>query len=420
MVMMSQKEFQRVKVIENAVAGRLSVGQAAGLLQLSERQVQRLKRRYQPDSIAWVQHGNRGRPMPWAFPLPQKVLILTLARTKYPGFNDSHLTEKLCAEEGLTVSRETVRRILRAAQRASPQKRRPRQYRSRRVPRPRFGMMALTDASTHDWLQGRGPQLTLIGFQDDATKQILSAHFQLEAENTLGYLRALRSLITTHGVPLSLYRDRHSIFQRNDSYWTLAEQLAGQQAPTHLGRTLEELGIQQIPAYSPQAKGRVERLWRTCQDRLVSELRLAHATTLDQANAVLAQFCADYNQRFARPAAESASDFRTLPRRFDLARCLSLRYQRTVSPDHTVTLGSHALALPPPPGRRSFAGEIVELSHQLDGSLLVYRANQLLLTRALPLHEHADRRPALRTSAQRRRLPRIYNLSGRPALQAVT
>ena len=362
---MSQKEFQRVKVIENAAGGRLSVREASRLLQLSERQVQRLKRRYRPDSIGWVQHGNRGRRMPWALPLPQKQLILTLARGKYQGFNDSHLTEKLHDEENLAVSRETVRRILRAAKLASPQKRRPRQYRSRRPPRPRFGMMALTDASRHDWLQGRGPTLTLIGFQDDATGQILAAHFQLEAENTLGYLRTLHSLITTHGVPLSLYRDRHSIFQRNDSYWTLAEQLAGKQAPTQLGRALEQLGIQQIPAYSPQAKGRIERAWRTCQDRLVSELRLARAATLAQANAVLARFCADYNQRFARPAAAAASDFRRLPRRFDLARCLALQYRRVVAADHTVTLGTQSIALPPLPGHRGYAGETVELSHQL-------------------------------------------------------
>src|ERR1700693_194205 len=309
MVTMSQKEFQRVKVIENAAGGRLSVREASRLLHLSERQVQRLKRRYQPDCLSWVQHGNRGRSMPWAVSVPQKQLILNLARGKYLGFNDSHLTEKLGAEENLPVSRETVRRILRAAKLASPQKRRPRKYRSRRPPRPRFGMMALTDASRHDWLDGRGPTPTLIGFQAAATGQILAAHFQLEAENTVGYLRALHAMITAHGVPLSLYHDRHSIFQRNDPHWTLAEQLAGKQSPTQLGRVLEELGIQQIPAYSPQAKGRIERAWRTCQDRLVSELRLARASTLPQANAVLALFCVDYNLRFARPAADSAHDF---------------------------------------------------------------------------------------------------------------
>ena len=419
---MSQKEFQRVKVIENAAGGRLSVREASRLLQLSERQVQRLKRRYQPDSVAWVQHGNRGRSMPWAVPLPQKQLILSLARGKYQGFNDSHLAEKLRGEENLALSRETVRRILRAAQLPSPQKRRPRQYRSRRPPRPRFGMMALTDASRHDWLQGRGPLLTLIGFQDDATGQILAAHFQLEAENTLGYLRALHAMIATHGIPLSLYRDRHSIFQRNDAHWTLAEQLAGKQSPTQLGRALEQLGIQQIPAYSPQAKGRIERAWRTCQDRLVSELRLARATTLEQANAVLDQFCADYNQRFARPPADATRDFRRLPRRFDLARCLSLHYQRVVAADHTVTLGAHSIALPPLPGHRGYAGETVELSHQLDGTLRVYRGDSLLLAQPLPLQEYSDRRPAPRATAQKRKtpMPRIYNLSGRPALAAVT
>src|SRR5271166_4784920 len=134
MVTMSQKEFQRVKVIENAAGGRLSVREASRLLQLSERQLPRLKRCYRPDSVAWVQHRNRARSMPWAFPLPQKRLILSLARGKYQGFNDSHLSEKLRVEENLAVSRETVRRILRAAKLPSPQKRRPRQYRSRRPP----------------------------------------------------------------------------------------------------------------------------------------------------------------------------------------------------------------------------------------------------------------------------------------------
>src|SRR5580704_8497128 len=424
MVTMSQKEFQRVKVIENAAGGRLSVREASRLLQLSERQVQRLKRRYRADSVGWVQHGNRGRSMPWALSLPQKQLILRLARGKYRGFNDSHLCEKLQAEENFAVSRETVRRILRAAKLASPQKRRPRQYRSRRPARPRFGMMALTDASRHDWLEGRGPELTLIGFQDDATAQILAAHFQLEVENTFGYLRALRTMIVAHGIPLSLYRDRHSIFQRNDAHWTLAEQLAGKQSPTQLGRAFDQLGIEQIPAYSPQAKGRIERAWRTCQDRLVSELRLAQARDLDSANYVLARFCADYNQRFAVPARDAQRDFRALPPRFDLARCLSFRYPRVVGLDHVITFGAHSIALPPLSSKRGYAGDTVELSHRLDGRLLVSYRKVLLLSLLLPLPllEDADRRPAPRLSGQKTKtpMPRIYNLGGRPALAAVT
>lgn len=417
---MSQKEFQRVKVIENAVGGRLSVREASRLLQLSERQVQRLKRRYQPDCWDWVQHGNRGQRRPWAVSVPQKQFILRLARGRYQGFNDSHFAEKLRAEENLTLSRETVRRILRAGKLASPQKRRPRQYRCRRIPRPRFGMMVLTDASRHDWLEGRGPQLTLVGFQDDATSQILAAEFQLEPENTVGYLRVLHAMITAYGIPLSLYRDRHNIFQRNDAHWTQAEQLSGKQTPTHFGRALEELGIEQIPAYSPQAKGRIERAWRTCQDRLVSELRLAQVRTLPQANAVLQRFCADYNLRFARSAADRACDFRPLPRRFDLARCLSLHYQRVVGADHVVRLGEHLFVLPSLPGHRGYARETVELSHQLDGMLRIYRGDQLLLTVALPLQEQVDRRPARLTSAAKKKqpTPRIYNFSGHPALAA--
>src|SRR5712691_5236665 len=138
-------------------------------------------------------------------------------------------------------------------------------------------------------------------------------------------------------------------------------------------------------------------------------------------NRCIARFCADYNQRFARPAA-AACDFRRLPRRFDLPRCLSLHYQRVVNPDHTVTLGAHAIALPPLSGSRGYAGETVELSHQLDGTLRVFRGDALLIALPRTLEEHAERRPVHTTSAQKRKpsMPRIYNLSGRPALAAVT
>jgi transposase len=404
------------------VDGRLSVREAAGLLQRSERQVQRLKRRYWPDSADWVRHGNRGKPRSWALDRSLRQRVLELATGKYAGFNDSHLRQKLVENEGLTLSRESVRRILRKAKRSSPQKRRPRQYRSRRPRRARFGLMLLTDASRHDWLEGRGPRLTLTGFQDDATSRALAARFQLEAENATGYFRCLHTLLTTHGIPLSLYRDRHGIFQRNDPHWSREEELAGQQFPTQVGRALEELGIQQIPANSPQAKGRIERLWRTFQDRLISELRLAQACTLEQANDVLAVFLADFNHRFAVPATESTNDFRRLPHRFDLARCLSFRYQRVVAGDNTVSWAGEVFQLPPLPSRHSLAGKVVELSHQLDGSLRFYFGQQLLLTRQRPLRELVEPKPAILSSALKRKPkpPRIYNLGGRPALSAAT
>lgn len=422
MVILSQKELQRMRVIEKAVDGRLSVREAAGLLQRSERQVQRLKRRYLPNSADWVRHGNRGKPRSWALDPVLCQRVLALAAGKYAGFNDSHLRQKLVENEDLSLSRESVRRILRKAKRPSPQKRRPRQYRARRPRRARFGMMLLTDASRHDWLEGRGPRLTLLGFQDDATSRLVAAHFQLEAENATGYLRCLHTLVTTYGIPLSLYRDRHGIFQRNDPHWSREEELAGQQFPTQVGRALEELGIQQIPANSPQAKGRIERLWRTFQDRLISELRLAKACTLDQANRILAAFVPDFERRFAVPAAHSTSDFRPLPPTFDLARCLSFRYQRVVARDHTVAWAGEVFQLPPLPVRHSLAGKVVELSHQLDGSLRFYSGQQLLLTLQRPLEQLLEPKPAVLASALKRKPkpPRIYTLGGRPALSAVT
>lgn len=412
---MTQQELQRVKVIENAVMGRLSVAEAAGVLDLSERQAQRWKARYRAETVDWVRHGNRGRASEKAVPLPVREKIVELARGKYGGFNDTHLTEKLNQQEQILVSRETVRRILRKAKLASPQKRRLRRYRSRRERKPRLGMMVLTDASREDWLEGRGPLLTLIGYQDDATSKVLAARFQLEPENTVGYLQQLRAMVQRWGIPLSLYRDQHGTFQRNDKNWTLEEELAGRQRPTQLGRVLEELGVSSIRALSPQAKGRIERLWRTWQDRLRSELRLAQAATLGQANRVLEWFVGAYNQQFGVPAQEAANDFRPLSNRLHGDRLFSLKYERVVGQDHVIRFGAHAFQLPAPHGKRSYAGARVELSHQLDGQLVVWQGDQQLYATSLPLNYQPGQAP-LRPREAKRKQPKIYVLGGRPAV----
>lgn len=414
---MSQNELQRVKVIENAVQGRITVAEASGLLQLSTRQVKRLKARYQADEVDWVRHGNRGRPRPWAVSEAIQKRIVELARTKYAGFNDSHLTEKLVEVEKIAVSRETVRRLLRQAKLHSPQRRRARKYRARRERKPRLGMMVLTDASREDWLEGRGPALTLIGYQDDATGQMLACAFQLEHEDTLGYLRQLRALVETYGVPLSLYRDQHGTFQRNDKHWTIEEQMAGRQTPTQLGRVLEELGIQSIRALSPQAKGRIERLWKTFQDRLKSELRLSGAATLQQANAVLASFRQDYNRRFGVAAREAANDFRPLSKKLNGDRLFSLRYERVVGKDHVIEFGARSIQLPAAQGQQGYAGARVELSHQLNGELHVWHGQQDLFSMKLPL-DYTPGLAAPRPAQRSQKRPRIYVYAGRLATRA--
>ena len=414
---LSQRELQRVKVIENAVQGRITVAEGSGLLQLSARQVKRLKARYCADQVDWVRHGNRGRSKAWAISEAVQKRIIELAQGKYVGFNDSQLTEKLVEVEKISVSRETVRRLLRGAKLRSPHRRRARRYRARRERKPRLGMMVLTDASREDWMEGRGPALTLIGYQDDATGQVLACAFQLEHEDTVGYLRQLRVLVERYGVPLSLYRDQHGTFQRNDKHWTMEEQLAGRQAPTQLGRVLEELGIESIRALSPQAKGRIERLWKTFQDRLKSELRLAGVSTLERAKQILENFRQDYNRRFAVEAREMANDFRPLSKKLNWDRVFSLRYERVVGKDHVIEFGARSIQLPAGKGRQGYAGARVELSHQLNGQLHVWHGEQDLFSMQLPLNYApglAPRQPAQRSKKR----PRIYVYAGRLATRA--
>ena len=414
---MSQKELQRVKVIENAVKGRITVAEAAQLLGRSERQIKRLKKRYQPEGVDWVRHGNRGGSKPWRLAEPVRRQIVELAKGKYRGFNDTHLQEMLAKAEGVKASRETMRRILRQAGVASPQKRRPRKYRSRRPRRPQMGQMLLADASPHDWLEGRGPYLTLLGFMDDASSRALATRFQLEGENTAGYLRELRKVVENYGVPLSVYRDQHGTFQRNDTHWTLEEELAGRQEPTQLGRAMEELGIQQIIALSPQAKGRIERMWRTFQDRLISLLRLEQVSTPEHANAVLERFLPEHNEQFGVEPVQAGSAFRPLDRRLNLDRILCLRYERVVGPDHVVSFGSQKIQLPPQKGGRGYAGSEVQLCHQPDGRLEIYLGQQWLHTvPAMPDQEAVRARPMRRDRSKAKpKVPRVYVLGGRLA-----
>ena len=210
-------------------------------------------------------HGNRGRPSKRKIKEKTVKRIVELAQGKYKDFNDHHLTDKLEAEEKIELSREKVRRILRAHGIASPNKRRGIQHRSRRERRAAEGRMLQVDGSPHDWLEGRGPRLCLIGAIDDATGKVVGAFFQ-QAESSWGYFTLFASIFRQHGLPQSIYCDRHSVFW-TDREPTVEEQLSNKRPTTEVGRGLEELGVTLILAGSPQAKGRIERLWGTFQDR---------------------------------------------------------------------------------------------------------------------------------------------------------
>jgi hypothetical protein len=225
------------------------------------------------------------------------------------------------------------------------------------------------DGSPHDWLQGRGPRLTALGMQDDASGKILAAQF-FPSETAQGYFRLLQSLLRRYGVPLAFYGDRSGIFTRNDEHWSLDEQLAGQRQPTHFGRALEQLGITFIAAQTPQAKGRIERLWGVLQDRLTSELRLAQASDLDSANIVLRKFVADYNRRFARTPRDAEKAWRPAPQNLERICCFT--HERIVSNDNVVQWDGRRLQIHPQPRRFSFAGAKVQIYQSLNGRVSLY------------------------------------------------
>jgi hypothetical protein len=258
------------------------------------------------------------------------------------------------------------------------------------------------DGSRFAWLEDRGPQLTLVGAIDDATSQLLALHFR-PTEDLHGYARLFQDLFTTHGLPLAVYGDRLNLLVRNDAHWTLAEELAGVQEPTHLGRVLRDLGVAYIAAGSPQAKGRVERLWGTLQDRLVSELRVRAIASAEAANAYLPDFIAAFNRRFARPPAQPRPVWRRPPR--DLALVLSCRYRRIVARDNTVRLGARWIQLAPGPHGRSYAGCHVELRELLDGRLVVLHEGVVLASRQPDLSGDFVLKPWRAPSGDRRPPP---------------
>ncbi len=355
---LSAKELQRVAVISRCVKGDLACAGAAELLDLSPRQVKRLKSRYRQGGEAAMAHASRGRPSPRRLPEPLRQSILRLARTRYRGFNDHHLCETLTEVQGFSLSRETLRRLLRSQGLGSPRKRRAPAHRQRRLRSAREGELVLLDGSPHDWLEGRGPLLTALGLQDDATGKILAAQF-FPTETSAGYFRLLQRLLRRYGIPLAFYGDRNGIFVRNDDHWTVEEQLAGRRQPTQFGRALQQLGITYIPANSPQAKGRIERLWGVLQDRLVSELRLARASNLASAHQALRRFVADYNRRLARPARDAQTAWRPAPKELDRICCFV--HERIVSNDNVVQWEGRRFHIPPQPRRFSFAGAKVQL-----------------------------------------------------------
>ena len=365
--------------------------------------MKRLRKKVKKLGEVGVLHGNTGREPKHKTSPVIRGRILSLRRTKYDGFNDLHFAEKLAEVEGISVSGETVRRLLRAAGIGSPRKRRQAKHFRRRDRRPRAGEMILWDGSRHDWLEGRWPWLCLMGAVDDATGALLpGAHF-VEQECTLGYLRVLREIVRAQGIPLAAYMDRHGTLKRNDDNWTLEEQLAGQQSPTQVGRALSDFGIGVIYALTPQAKGRVGRLWGTLQDRLVSELRLAGARTAVEANKVLREYRPQHNSRFAIAPTAADSAWRARPESSRVDDVCSVHRLRIVANNNTVRVDRKVIDIPKHPSRATFAGCEVLVCHHLSGRYRVFYKDQQIATERGHPPTEAGNEPRTSTGKKRQR-----------------
>jgi hypothetical protein len=246
-------------------------------------------------------------------------------------------------------------------------------------------MFLQIDGSRHDWMEGRGPWLTLISSIDDATGKVPSAIFR-EQEDAQGYFLLLRQIVEKKGLPLAVYHDRHGIFERRpgEQEESLEEQFLGEEPTTQVGRLLKELGIESIPARSPQAKGRIERLFGTFQDRLVSELRLAQAKTLEEAQGVLKAFLPRFNRRFAVPPSQPGLSYRPVSCGLKGDEIFCFKYYRTVGADNVVALGNQRIQIYPCHGRQNYYRARVEIQQRMDGSLAVYYQGKCLATQPAP------------------------------------
>jgi len=374
-ILMSRRERHRLEVFSRVRRGEITLVKASELLGVSYRQAKRCFGRYREEGDKGLVHRLRGQPSNRQADAQQKRRILSLYEKKYADYGPTLAAECLGEEDGLTVSVETLRQWLLSAG-LWRKRRRYRAYRQRRLRKEYFGELVQMDGSHHDWFEGRRGWAVLMVLIDDATSEVF-AWFS-EGETTMAAMEAFRGYVEHYGLPRALYVDRDSIY-RCDREATIAENLAGKEPTTQFGRAMEELDVRIIMAHSPQAKGRVERVNGTLQDRLVKALRRAKISDLTTANQFLREkFLPAFNRRFVKQAVKSDDLHRRVPRGLDLGRVLSIRETRMVQNDWTVRFENRWFQLAEAHQKLALAGRPITVCQRLDGRLeLLYGTREL-------------------------------------------
>lgn len=326
---MSLKELKRLPVLQNVIDKKITQNHAAGLLGLTARQVRRIQKRFQEEGERGLLHHSRGKSSNRC--CPHKDRILNIYRKRYSDFGPTLASEKLLELDHIRLSDETLRLWL--IERGLWQTRRARKHRRWRERKPCLGQMVQMDGSHHDWFEGRGPKCVLMGYIDDATSCRYARFY--EYEGTLPAMDSLKRYIKRYGIPQSIYLDKHSTY-RSTAKPTLEDELHDHQHLSQFERAAKELGIELIHANSPQAKGRVERDFKTYQDRLVKEMRLRGICTIPEANAFLPAFLVPHNSRFGATPKDTANLHRTPSKDCDLDAVLCIKTDRVLRNDCTV------------------------------------------------------------------------------------
>ena len=331
--MLKQKDLKRATLIEACIKGQCTVKQVATALGLSERRVKQIKKEVKENGVKSIQHGNRGRKPKNTISDETRKRILELRSSyEYEISNFKHFQELLKERENIDISYSALYNILRNAGIKSPKRHRKTKLHHRRKRKECEGMMLQADGTPFDWF-GNGQKYSLHGFVDDATGKITGL-YMCKNECLLGYLEVLRQTLENYGIPISLYPDKYSVFfppKKVNDHITIEEQLNGREKGiTQFGRIVEELGIEMFPASSPQAKGRIERLWETLQSRLTTEFRINNIKTIDEANTFLITYIEKYNSKFSIEASSKNNVFLKLPKRYNLDELLCVRFERTI------------------------------------------------------------------------------------------
>ena len=369
MITMSRRESRRLHLIHQALDRKITQVAAAEVLGLSDRQFRRLLKRVRFEGDDGICHRSRGRSSNNRIPGKIRNRALRLFKREYADFNLAHATEKLADVHGIAISDETLRRWLNEAS-IPYQKRRARKHRLRRERKACFGELVQLDGSHHDWFEGRGPHCVLMGYIDDATGTVSGRFY--DYEGTMPAMDSMKRYIRQYGIPQSVYLDKHTTY-KSWAQATVDEQLSGQEPMSHFEKSLAALEVEVIHANSPQAKGRVERLFKTLQDRLVREMRLRGITSVEEANAFLKTYLPRHNTRFRKEARLAADLHRpALPAR-ELDRIFCIREERTVKNDFTIAYDGRLYQI-----EQVTRAKKVTVEKRLDGSMHIsYKGQDL-------------------------------------------